>query len=67
MYLGWGAWSLSWKVNDGRLAERGIGVSLDLQDKPYGAVLVIGGTRDLSGLWRARRRGIRYCSDVWTE
>jgi glycosyltransferase involved in cell wall biosynthesis len=40
------------------LAERGIGVSLDLQDKPYAAVLVIGGTRDLPGLWRARRRGI---------
>ena len=41
------------------LAERGIGVSYDLLDTPYEAVLVIGGTRDLAGLWRARRRGVR--------
>ncbi len=29
-----------------------------LQDTPYQAILVIGGTRDLAGLWRARRRGV---------
>jgi glycosyltransferase involved in cell wall biosynthesis len=41
------------------LAERGIGVSYDLEDTPYEAILVIGGTRDLVGLWRAKRRGVR--------
>jgi len=41
------------------LNERGIGVSYDLADTPYGAILVIGGMRNLLGLWRARRRGIR--------
>ena len=41
------------------LAERGIGVAYDLEDPPYDAILVIGGTRDLPGLWRARRRGVR--------
>jgi glycosyltransferase involved in cell wall biosynthesis len=41
------------------LAKRGIGVSLDLKDTPYAAVLVIGGTRDLPGLWRIRGRGVR--------
>jgi glycosyltransferase involved in cell wall biosynthesis len=30
----------------------------DLADTPYQSVLVIGGTRDLPGLWRIRRRGI---------
>jgi glycosyltransferase involved in cell wall biosynthesis len=41
------------------LYERGIDVSYDLADRPYGAILVIGGTRNLPGLWSARRRGIR--------
>ena len=41
------------------LAERGIGVSYDLADVPYSAILVIGGTRDLPGLWRAKRHGVR--------
>jgi glycosyltransferase involved in cell wall biosynthesis len=41
------------------LAEHGIGVSFDLSDTPYAAILVIGGTRDLPGLWRARQRGVR--------
>ncbi len=41
------------------LAERGIGVAEDLDDTPYDAVLVIGGTHRLPGLWRARRRGVR--------
>ena len=40
------------------LAERGIGVSYNLADTPYDAVLVIGGTRNLAGIWRARRRGV---------
>jgi glycosyltransferase involved in cell wall biosynthesis len=40
------------------LAERGVGVSYSLDDLPYQAVLVIGGIRDLAGLWRARRAGI---------
>lgn len=41
------------------LEQRGIGVCYDLEDWPYQAVLVIGGTRQLAGLWRARRRGAR--------
>jgi glycosyltransferase involved in cell wall biosynthesis len=40
------------------LQDRGIGVSNDLADEPYDAILVIGGTRQLAGLWRARNRGI---------
>jgi len=41
------------------LNERGISVSYDLADRPYDAILVIGGMRNLPGLWSARRRGIR--------
>jgi len=41
------------------LTERGVGVSYDLLDTPYEAILVIGGTRDLVGLWRAKRRGVQ--------
>ena len=40
------------------LSARGLEVCFDLADHPYGAVLVIGGTRQLAGLWRARRKGI---------
>ncbi|MCK4694032.1 MAG: hypothetical protein KAT23_10390, partial [Anaerolineales bacterium] len=40
------------------LASFGVEVCLDLRDTPYDAVLVIGGTRQLGGLWRARRRGV---------
>jgi glycosyltransferase involved in cell wall biosynthesis len=40
------------------LAWRGIDVSHNPVEKSD-AVLVIGGTRDVSGLWRARRRGTR--------
>jgi glycosyltransferase involved in cell wall biosynthesis len=40
------------------LAARGIGVSFSLEDRPYQAVLVIGGIRDLAGLWRVRRQGL---------
>ena len=39
--------------------ELGIGVSFDIANTPYDAILVIGGTRDLAGLWRAKRRGVR--------
>jgi glycosyltransferase involved in cell wall biosynthesis len=41
------------------MAVRGLHVCRDLADLPYDAVLVIGGTRQLAGLWRARRRGVR--------
>ena len=41
------------------LATRGIQVCTSLDDTPYDAVLVIGGTRDLLGLRKVRRRGVR--------
>lgn len=41
------------------LSKRGIDVSKGLADTPYSAVLVIGGTRDLPGLWRSKRKGVR--------
>ena len=40
------------------LAARGIQVTYDLADLPYEGVLVIGGTRQLVGLRRARRGGL---------
>jgi glycosyltransferase involved in cell wall biosynthesis len=40
------------------LFARGIDVVYRLKDTPYAAVLVIGGIRDLWGLWQARRQGI---------
>lgn len=40
------------------LEKRGVGVCYSLDDHPYRSVLVIGGTRDLKGLWRVRKRGI---------
>lgn len=40
------------------LQARRIEVCYDLRDAPYQAVLLTGGTRDLPGLWRARRKGI---------
>ncbi len=43
----------------GGLTDRGISVTYDLVDKPYDAILVIGGTRDLTGLWQAKRNGVR--------
>jgi len=45
------------KFNTGLIA-RGIEPCIDLGDLPYEAVLVIGGTRQLLGLWRAKKRGI---------
>jgi glycosyltransferase involved in cell wall biosynthesis len=41
------------------LAARKIEVARDLDDTPYQAILVIGGTRQIPQLWRAKRKGIR--------
>ncbi|MBM3145840.1 MAG: glycosyltransferase family 4 protein [Chloroflexi bacterium] len=41
------------------LAARGIEITSELNFTDYDSVLVIGGTRDLPGLWRARSRGVR--------
>lgn len=41
------------------LTQRGIEVCTLLEDTPYDAVLVIGGTRDLLGLHRVKKRGVR--------
>ena len=41
------------------LATRGVEVCTSLEDTPYDAVLVIGGTRKLLGLRKVRRRGVR--------
>ena len=40
------------------LRQRDYEVCFELADWPYAAVLVIGGTRDLRGLLKARRRGV---------
>jgi glycosyltransferase involved in cell wall biosynthesis len=40
------------------LARRGVEVCYDLGDMPYEAALLTGGTRQLLGLWQAKRRGI---------
>src|SRR5690348_7996177 len=39
--------------------QRGVEITTDLADMPYDAVLVIGGTRELPSLYRARQRGVR--------
>jgi glycosyltransferase involved in cell wall biosynthesis len=41
------------------LAQRQIEVTYDLDDPAADAILVIGGTRQVAALWRARRRGVR--------
>jgi len=41
------------------LGQRGISIATGLADVPYAAVLVIGGTRDLPGLRRLKKRGVR--------
>jgi glycosyltransferase involved in cell wall biosynthesis len=41
------------------LIDRGYEVTFDLRDPSSGTILVIGGTRDLLGLWHARRHGVR--------
>lgn len=38
---------------------RGVSVGEDPADEPYQAILLIGGTRQLAALWRARKRGVR--------
>ncbi len=40
------------------LKKRHVEVGYDLTQRDYQAILVVGGTRNLPGLWRARRRGI---------
>ena len=40
------------------LESRGIEVVYRLDDAPFAAVLVVGGLRDLAGLWKVRQRGI---------
>ena len=41
------------------LSQRGVAVSYDLDDPSNRAILVIGGTRQVAALWRARQRGVR--------
>jgi hypothetical protein len=41
------------------LERLGYEVCYSLADRPYQAVLVIGGTSSLRGLWQARRAGVR--------
>jgi glycosyltransferase involved in cell wall biosynthesis len=41
------------------LAARGIQTCFGLAERPYEAVLLTGGVRDLGGLWRAHRNGVR--------
>lgn len=40
------------------LNTRGIQTTNDLRNRDFSSVLVIGGTRDLMGLWQAKRRGV---------
>jgi glycosyltransferase involved in cell wall biosynthesis len=40
------------------LAERNIGFTYDLDDRPYQSILVIGGTKNITGLIHARSEGI---------
>jgi glycosyltransferase involved in cell wall biosynthesis len=53
-----GVTSFQAKLSAG-LADRGIQTCYDLGEKPYDAVLITGGVRDLASLWRARRDGVR--------
>ena len=50
--------SFQGKLNQG-LIKRDIEVNFNLNHPDNKAILVIGGTRDLPGLWRARQRGVR--------
>lgn len=50
--------SFQYKLAEGFLSQ-GIEVTYDLDEGLYAAVLVIGGTRQVEGLWRARRGGVR--------
>ncbi len=57
--------SFQHKLIDG-LTARNIDTCLDLNDNPYQAVLVVGGTRDLPGLLKAAVEASRLSRD-WTE
>lgn len=50
--------SFQGKLTQG-LLKRGIEVNYELNHPDNEVILVIGGTRDLPGLWRARQRGVR--------
>lgn len=41
------------------LATKGVEITDDIRDEAVDSVLVIGGTRDFSGLWSAKKRGVR--------
>ena len=49
--------SFRYKLTAG-LQARGVEVTHDLGASNYDGVLIIGGTRHLLGLWRAKRRGV---------
>jgi glycosyltransferase involved in cell wall biosynthesis len=42
-----------------KLQDRGVQVAYDLNPASCSAVLVVGGTRQIAGLWRIKRRGVR--------
>ncbi len=44
--------------------KRGLGVTFDLADEPYRAILVIGGTRQLLPLFRARQRVVQRLDGI---
>ena len=44
--------------------KRGVGVTFDLTDRPYSAVLVIGGSRQLFPLFRARQRVVQRLDGI---
>jgi glycosyltransferase involved in cell wall biosynthesis len=50
--------SFQHKLTEG-LQHRGYEVGFDPADGAYTSVLIIGGTRQVAGVWRARRRGAR--------
>lgn len=46
------------------LEKRGVGVTFDLTDEPYSAILVIGGSRQLLSLFRARQRVVQRLDGI---
>lgn len=44
--------------------KRGVGVTFDLTDDPYSAILVIGGSRQLPALFRARQRVVQRLDGI---
>lgn len=44
--------------------KRGVGVTFDLTDEPYSAILVIGGSRQLLSLFRARQRVVQRLDGI---